>query len=144
MSYPARAEGLVNRIMLSVTIVNLKILTRSLCNCLLYEKVIIMARGKELSNSQKAPIVNLSKNRESYRNISSNLNIPFTAISLFIARFKRRNTAENKNKKRTGAPRKTSLRLSRILERLINQNSMVTKSCKNICIHQDVVWPNEQ
>ena len=58
----------------------------------------IMAEGKELSYSQKALIVKLWKDGESYRNISSNLNIPFTAISSFIARFKRRNTVENKKK----------------------------------------------
>ncbi len=55
-----------------------------------------MARCKELSNSQKALIVKLWKDGESYRNISSNLNIPFTMISLFIARFKRSYTVENK------------------------------------------------
>ena len=75
--------------MLSVTIVSLKILTGTLCNCLLYKKILIMARGKELSNSQKALIVKLWKYGESYRNISSKLNIPFTTISSFIARVKR-------------------------------------------------------
>ena len=75
--------------------ISLKILTRTFCNCLSYEKVLIMARGKELSNSQKALIIKLWKDGESYRNISSNLNIPFTTISSFIARFKRRNTVEN-------------------------------------------------
>ena len=83
-----------------------------------------MVKGKELSNSQKALIVNLWKDGESYRNISSNLNIPFTTISSFIARFNRRNIVE---KKRTGAPRKISPRLSRKLGRLINQNPMVTR-----------------
>ena len=111
--------------MLSVTIVCLKILTRTFYNCLLYKKVLIMARGKELSNWQKALIVKLWKDGESYRNISSNLNIPFTTISSFIARFKRHNTVENK--KRTGAPRKISPRLSGKLGCLINQNSMVMR-----------------
>ncbi len=55
-----------------------------------------MVRGKELSNSQKVLIVKLWKDGESYRNISNNLNIPFTTISSFIARFKRRNTVESK------------------------------------------------
>ena len=55
-----------------------------------------MARGKELSNSEKALIVKLWKDGESYRNISSNMNIPFTTISSFIARFKIRNTFEDK------------------------------------------------
>ena len=55
-----------------------------------------MARGKELINSQKALIVKLWKDGERFRNISCNLNIPFTAISSLIARFKRRNTVENK------------------------------------------------
>ena len=59
-----------------------------------------MARSKELSNSQKALIVNLWKDDESYRNISSNLNISFTTISSYIARFKRHNTVENKKKKK--------------------------------------------
>ena len=51
--------------------------------------------------------------------------------------FKRRNTVENK--KRTGAPRKISPRLSRKLGRPINQNSMVTRkelqedSCSSGC-----------
>ena len=57
-----------------------------------------MAKGKELSNSQKALIVKFWKDGESYRNIPSNLNIPFTTISSFIARFKRHNTVENKKK----------------------------------------------
>ena len=42
-----------------------------------------MARGKELNNSQKALIVKLWKDGESYINISINLNIPFTMISSF-------------------------------------------------------------
>ena len=84
-----------------------------------------MARDKELNNSQKALIVKLWKDGESYRNISSNLDIPLTTISFFIARFKRHNTVENK--KRTGAPRKISPRLSRKLGRLINQNPMATR-----------------
>ena len=50
--------------MLSVTIVSLKILNGTFCNYLTYEKVLIMARGKELSNSRKALIVKLWK--ESY------------------------------------------------------------------------------
>ena len=81
--------------MLSVTIVSLKILTKTFCNCLSYEKV-FMTRGKKLRNSQKAQIIKFSKDGESYSNITSNLNIPFTPISSFIARFKRRNTVENK------------------------------------------------
>ena len=93
--------------MLLVTIVNLKILTGTFYNCLSYEKVLIMARGKELSNSQKKLIVKIWKDGDCYRNISSNLNIPFSTISSFIARFKRFNTVENK--KRTGDPRKISL-----------------------------------
>ena len=47
-----------------------------------------MARGKELSNSQKALTVKLWKDEESFRYISSNLNMSFTMISSFIARFK--------------------------------------------------------
>ena len=82
--------------MLSVNVVSLKILTGTFCNCLSYEKVLTMARGKELGNSQKALIVKLWKDGESYRNISGNLNIPFSTISSFIAQFKRRNTVENK------------------------------------------------
>ena len=57
-----------------------------------------MARGKELSNSQKALIFKLWKDGKSYRNISSNLNILFTTISAFITRFKRRNKVEKKNR----------------------------------------------
>ena len=55
-----------------------------------------MERVKELSNSLKSLIVKLWKDGESYRNMLSNLNIPFTTISLFIARFKRRNQVGNK------------------------------------------------
>ena len=109
--------------MLFVTIVSLKILTGTFCNCLSYKNVLIMTRGKELSNSQEVLMVKLWKDGESYRNISSNLNIPFTMISSFIARFKRCNTVENK--KRTGIPRKISPRLSRKLGCLISQNPMV-------------------
>ena len=124
--------------MLSVTRVSLKILTGTFYNCLSYEKVQIMARGKELSNSQKTLIVKLWKDGESYRNMSSNLNIPFTMISSFIARFKRRNIVENK--KRTGGPRKISPWLSRKLVHLINQNPMVMHEelQEDLC-HQDVV-----
>ena len=57
-----------------------------------------MARGKELNNSQKALIVKLLKDGESYRNISSNLDISLTTTGSFMARFKRRNTVENKKK----------------------------------------------
>ena len=96
--------------MLSETKVSFKFLTGTLYDCLSYEKVLIMARDKELSHSQKVVIVQLWKDRESYRNISSNLNIPFMTTSSFIARFKRRNTVENKQKKRTGALRKISSR----------------------------------
>ena len=110
---------------LSVTIVSLKIVTGTFCNCLSSEKVMIVARGKELSNSQKALIVKLWKDGESFRNISSNLNIPFSTVSSFIARFKRRNTVENK--KEQVLARKISPRLSRKLGRLINQNQMVTR-----------------
>ena len=110
--------------MLSVTIVCLKILTGTFCNCLSYKMVLIMERGKELSNSQKALIVKLWKDGESYKNILSNLNIPFSTSS-FIARFKRRNTVENK--KRTGPPRMISTRLSRKLGRLIKQNPIVMR-----------------
>ena len=86
--------------MLSVIIVCLKILTGTFYNCKSYEKVLIMARGKELSNSQKILIVKLWKDRESYRNISSNLNIPFTTISSFIARFKNITQLKTKKKNR--------------------------------------------
>ena len=106
--------------MLSVTIVSLKILTETFCNCSSYENVLIIAKGK--SQKKKTLIVKLQKDCESYRNIPNNLNIPFTTISSFITMFKRRYTVE---KKRTGAPRKISPRLSRKLGRLINQNPIV-------------------
>ena len=86
--------------MLSVSIVTLKILTGTFCNCLWYKKILIMVRRKKLSNSQKAQIVNLWKDGESYRNISNNQNIPLSSTSLFIARSKRRNTVKNKKKNR--------------------------------------------
>ena len=85
-----------------------------------------MVRVKKLSNSQKALIVKLRKDGESYRNFSSNLNIPFTTISSFIARLKKKKK-KKKKKKRTGAGRKISPRLSRKLGRLIKQNSMVMR-----------------
>ena len=111
--------------MLLVIIISLKILTGTFCNCFSSENVLIMARAEELSNSQKALIVKVWKDGESYRNISSNLNIPFTMISSFIARFK--NVTQLKKKKRTSAPRKISSRLSRKLGHLINQNPLVTR-----------------
>ena len=64
------------------------------------------------------------KDGEIYRHTSSNLNIPFTKISYFIARFESRSTVEKQ--KRTGVPRKISPRLSRKLGHLIKQNPMVT------------------
>ena len=134
--------------MLSVTIVSLKILSRTFCNCLSYEKILIMARGKELSNSQKSLIVKHWKDGESYRNISSNLNIPFITINSFIARFKRRNTVEMKNN--LGAPRKIShLReiflgaprlffLDNLISRKLTKIQWLrVKSCRKICVHQD-------
>ena len=82
--------------MLSVTIVSLQILSRTFGNCLSYENILTMARGKKLSNSQKALVIKPWKDGESYKNISSDLNIPFIKISSFIARFKKHNTVENK------------------------------------------------
>ena len=87
--------------MLSVIIVCVKIITGTFCYCLSYGNLLIMASGKELNNSQKALIVRLWKDGDSYRKISSNLNIALNTISSFIARFKRHNTGENK--KRTAA-----------------------------------------
>ena len=110
-------------------IISLKILTGTFCDCLSYEKLLIMARGKELNNSQKALIVNLWKDGESYRNVSSNLNIPFTTISSFIARLK--DVTQLKTKK----DRKVSPRLSRKLGRLINQNQMVTREERQEDLH---------
>ena len=75
-----------------------------------------------MTNSQKALIVKLWKDGQSYRNISSNLNIPFTTICSFIAWLKRLNSWKQKI---TGAPRKISPRLSRKLGCLIHQNPMV-------------------
>ena len=95
--------------MLSVTIVGLKLF--------------VLREGSDDGIHKKALIVKLWKDGESYRNISSNLNIPFTTISSYIARFKRRNTVEKK-KKKPGAPRKISPRLSRKLGCLITQNPM--------------------
>ena len=111
--------------MLSVTIVCLKILTRTFRNYLSYEEVLITARGKELNNLQKPLIVKLWKDEERYRNISSNQNISFIMITSFIAMFKRCNTVEKKTKKK-GDPRKVSPRLSRKSGHLINKNPMVT------------------
>ena len=82
--------------MLSGTLVSLKILTGTFGKNLSYEKILIIAKDKELSDSQKAPIVNLWKDGENYRNIASKLNIPFTTISSFIATLKRHNIVENK------------------------------------------------
>ena len=90
-----------------------------------------MARGKELSNSHKTLIVKLVKDGESYKNISSNLNIPFTTIGSFIARFKRRNTVENNNNNKKTKKKKNKKkqvlpgRFSRKLGYLINQNPVV-------------------
>ena len=64
--------------MLSVTIVSLKFLTGTFYNCLSYEKVLIMAKVKNWVIKKKAPIVKLWKDGESYRNISTNLDIPLT------------------------------------------------------------------
>ena len=70
--------------MLSVTTVSLKILTGTFCYSWSCEKVLIKARAKELNASQKALIVKLWKDGESYRNISSDLNIPFTTKGSFL------------------------------------------------------------
>ena len=78
-------------------LLSLKILTRTFCNSLSYKKVLIMAIGKELNNSQKELIVKFWKDGGTYWKISSNLNFPFTTLSSFIARLKCRNTVENNN-----------------------------------------------
>ena len=84
-----------------------------------------MLKGKELTISQKQQILSLWKDGNSYRTISSNLNIPFTTIASFIARFKTSNSVENP--RRTGAPKNISPRSARILGRQIQQNPQVTR-----------------
>ncbi|WP_223199658.1 helix-turn-helix domain-containing protein, partial [Solihabitans fulvus] len=90
-----------------------------------YKKVPIMAKGKELTSSQKQLIVSLWKDGNSYRKIASNLNIPFTTVSSFIARFKTLNSVENQG--RSGVPRKITQRSARLLGRMIQQNPQVTR-----------------
>ena len=63
-----------------------------------------MARGNELTKSQKELIVELWKDGERYRKMSDDLNILFTTISSFIAMYKKLKTVENK--RITGALRK--------------------------------------
>ena len=101
--------------MMMMMIVSLKILTRTFCNCLSYKKVLILAKRKELSNSQKALIVKLWNDGESRRNISSNQNIPFMTIGSFIARFKRRNRDENKKQKKKPKKKKNQVLQGRFL-----------------------------
>lgn len=48
-----------------------------------------MARRKEMTCAQKELIIKLWNNGKSYRNISSDTNIPFSTIGSFIARFKK-------------------------------------------------------
>ena len=121
--------------MVSVTIVSLKILTGTFCNCLSNEKILIIARSEELSNSQNALIVKLWKDGDSYRNISGNLNIPFTTISSFLARFKRCNTVEKKKKNRCSKED-----FSKIIEkiktpRLTKIKRLRVKSYRKICVY---------
>ena len=87
--------------------------------------VIIIARGKELTNSQKDPIVKLWNEGKSYRRISDNLYISFTTISSFISSYKKCQTVVNQ--RRICAPRKISSRFSMKLTRQIKQNPMVTR-----------------
>ena len=89
------------------------------------DMVIIIARGKELTNSQKDQIVKLWNEGKSYRRISDNLYISFTTISSFNARYKKWKTIVNQ--RRIGAPRKISPRFSMKLTRQIKQNPMVTR-----------------
>lgn len=84
-----------------------------------------MAKSKELTSSQKQLIVSLWKDGNSYRKIASNLNIPFTTVASFIARFKTRNSVENQG--RLGAPRKITPRSARLLGRMIQQNPKITR-----------------
>ena len=91
-----------------------------------------MTRVKELSNSQKDLIVKLWKDGDSYRNISSNLNIPFPPISSFIARFKRRKqfkTKQNKTKQKKIKIKKLVVQGSFLLDYQDNpeQNPMVKR-----------------
>lgn len=84
-----------------------------------------MAKGKELTLSQKQLIANLWKDGNSYRKISTSLGIPFTTVGSFISRFKTRNSVENQ--RRSGAPRKISPRLARLLGRKIQENPQVSR-----------------
>ena len=89
------------------------------------DMVIIIARGKELTNSQKDQIVKLWNEGKSYRRISDNLYISFTTISSFISSYKKCQTVVNQ--RRICAPRKISSRFSMKLTRQIKQNPMVTR-----------------
>ena len=73
-------------------------------------------------------IIKLWKYGESYRNISSNLNIPFTTISSFLARFK--SWKQKKNRCSKNSPR-----FSRKLGCLINQNPMVMRGERQEDLH---------
>lgn len=84
-----------------------------------------MAKGKELTSSQKQLILSRWKEGESYRKIASHLNVPFSTVASFIGRFKTRDSVENQ--RRSGAPRKISARSVRLLGRKIQENPQITR-----------------
>lgn len=84
-----------------------------------------MAKGKELSNSEKELIIKHWKEGKSYRKIADILTMPFTTISSVIAKYKKVKTVENKS--RSGAPRKISPKSMRKIQRKIQENPMTTR-----------------
>lgn len=98
---------------------------RPVTGCTSFSKVVTMAKSKELSNSEKEQILKLHKQGLSYRNISKNLEIPFSTIGSFILKWKKTDTVINFP--RSGRPRKISTRAARKIIRKVNVTPMTTR-----------------
>ena len=87
-----------------------------------------MGKKASLSETQRAQIVILCKEGQSERKISEKLNVSKTAVHQTIVKFK--NTGLYSDQKRSGRPRKTTVRDDHLIHRIAVRSP--TSSCKKI------------
>lgn len=87
-----------------------------------------MGKKASLSETQRAQIVILYKEGQSERKISENLGVSKTAVHQAIVKFK--NSGLYSDQKRSGRPRKTTLRDNHLIRRIAVRSP--TSSCKKI------------
>ena len=82
-----------------------------------------MPKKSELSKDVKDCIISKYIAKMSYRKISKDLHVPVSTVGYIIKKSKERGTAENTP--RTGAPRKFSIRSSRMISRRIKKKILL-------------------